>query len=283
MEFEFTIDQHHNKRGGQMPTQPNVTRSSGYTSALIIGLLVFSFSGCSSLGVLNMPGAPVENVRTMDGDILMLSTAAFGMTLIGFTGNFQLLYEPTNPLTLEEAAGKTPYRYIINGSYFEGSRVHAGWLSVFGVQHTPLKPDRQLSHVAVLDTSLTYLDFPDLGLWDTSMTQTRTLEFQTGPLVIHHSQLDTTSIQASINGLGSHLRTLMATTREDGMIYFIISREPCRLDDLGDHLLSLDVFSGKTLDVMNLDGGSSTALYSRNHPELNFNTKRALPLFLGIL
>ena len=234
------------------------------------------------MGVLDRSGVPVKNEVFMDNDILVQNDAAYGITIIGFKGNYDLLYDPSDPLSLAEAGRKYPYRYIINGSYFENSRIHAGWLSTFGVQQTPLKVDRQLSHMAILDTSLGYLDFPDLDLWDTSMTNPKALEFQTGPLVIHENQVDTLAIQASINGLSPRLRTLLAYTKEDGMFYFMITREVCRLDDIGGYILSLDVFTGKTLDVMNLDGGSSTALYSRKHPNLNYNVNRALPILLGI-
>lgn len=245
-------------------------------------LAFMSLSNCSFRQTF-LTDAPANLPATlMDNDIIVHNSSAFGLTIIGFSKNFELIYAPSDPLSLEDAGQEHAFRYIINGSYFEGNRVHAGWLSIYETQHTPLKPDRQLSHMAVLDTSLAYLDFPDLELWDTSMTNQKAIEFQTGPLVIYENTVDASSIQTSINGTGAHLRTLLATTREDGMIYFIISRQPCRLDELGEYLLSLDVFSGKTLDVMNLDGGSSTALYSRDHPELNFNVNRPLPVLLGI-
>jgi len=218
----------------------------------------------------------------MDNGILVHNSENFGITIVGFKSNFEIIYEPSQPLSLKEAGEKHPYPYIINGSYFEGSRVHAGWLSIFGVQQTPIKDDRQLSHMAILDTNLRYIDFPDLDLWDSSMTSATSLEFQTGPLVIHANQIDTLSIQASINGVSSRLRTFLAYTDEDDMKYFIIARHAGPLDKMAQHLLSLPVFEGKTLSVVNLDGGSSTALYSRNHPELNFNVNRPLPILLGI-
>ena len=250
-------------------------------SALIM-LSVFVLIDCSSLGVYRNSFRSVPNSQFLDDDILVQTDATFGVTIVGFTDNFEFLYEPSNPLSLKQAAQKQAYRYIINGSYFEGSRVHAGWLSIFGVQEAPIKVDRQLTHMAILDTSMGYLAFPELTLWDSSMTSPKNLEFQTGPLVIYASQIDTLSIQASINGTGAHLRTLLAMTEEDGMFYFIITRKPCGLEELGDHLLSYEIFAGKTLHVMNLDGGSSTALFSQDHPELNFNTERPLPILLGI-
>ncbi len=222
-----------------------------------------------------------ENTLIEEG-VLIYSSKAYEMTIVGFNHNYEIIYEPSQPLSLGEAAEKYNFSYIINGSYFEGSRIHAGWLSILGVQHTPIKADRQLTHMAILDTHLGYLDFPGLDLWDSSMTHSTSIEFQTGPLVIHENVIDTLSIKASINGESQHLRTFLAHTKEDDMKYFIITRHVGPLEQMAEHLLSLPVFKGKTLSVMNLDGGSSTALYSRSHPELNFNTNRPLPILLGI-
>lgn len=249
---------------------------------LTLVLLASIMMSCASLGIPNMSETSLEDAQFMDGDILIQNDALYGITIVGFHDNFDFLYEPNNPMSLAKAGEAHPYRYIMNGSYFEGSRIHAGWLSIFGVEHTPIKADRQLSHLAVLDTALSHLEFPSLDLWDSTMTREQTLEFQTGPLVIYANQVDTLSIEASINGTGAHLRTLLAYTEEDGMIYFIITRKVCTLNELGTHLLTLTAFQGKTLHVMNLDGGSSTALYARNHPELNFNTSRHLPILLGV-
>ncbi len=231
-----------------------------------------------------MIGKPdIENGKTtIENGVLIHSTENYGMTIIGFSEGFDIIYEPTHPISLKEAAEKHPCSYIINGSYFEDSRVHAGWLSIFGAQIAPLKADRQLTHMAVFDPGLGYLDFPSLDLWDSSMTSATSIEFQTGPLVIHANQIDTLSIVASINGGSSHLRTFLAFTEEDAMKYFIITRRTGPLDKMAEHLLSLPVFEGKTLSVMNLDGGSSTALYARMHPELNYNINRPLPILLGI-
>ncbi len=250
--------------------------------SLLLGFIIVNIMGCSTFMLQNETAATRLGKTIKDGNTIIYNSDIYDITIIGFKGNFEVLYDPQDPPSLSTAGQLYGYRYLINGSYFEGSRVHAGWLSVLGERHTPLKDDRQLSHMAVLDTSLGYLDFPDLELWDSTMTSEITIEFQTGPLVIHANQIDTLSIQASINGMTAHLRTFLAYTEEDGMKYFIITRHIGSLENVAHHLLSLPVFEGKTLFVMNLDGGSSTALYSRNHPELNFNTNRPLPILLGI-
>lgn len=254
----------------------NITR--GVLLALAsLGLLQCSYH----TPLAENPEVQLEKTMIEDG-VLIYNTENYEMSIVGFKGGFEIIYEPSQAMSLKEAAEKYNLPYIINGSYFEGSRTHAGWLSILGVQHTPLKADRQLSHMAILDTSLGYLDFPGLDLWDSSMTNSSAIEFQTGPLVIHANQVDTLSIRTAINGESSHLRTFLAYTEEDGMNYFIITRQIGPLEKMAKNLLSLPVFEGKTLYVMNLDGGSSTALYSQKHPELNFNINRPLPILLGI-
>lgn len=252
------------------------------TRGLIIIITSLGLLQCTHhIPLTENPGVQFEKMTVEDG-VLIYNSVNYGMSIVGFKDNFEIIYDPSQPLSLKEAAKAHHFQYLVNGSYFESSRVHAGWLSIFGTHHAPLKADRQLSHMAILDTSLGYLDFPDLDLWDSSMTSTTSIEFQTGPLLIYANQVDTLSIQASINGESSHLRTFLAYTEEDGMKYFIITRQVGPLDKMARHLLSLPVFEGKTLYVMNLDGGSSTALYSRNHPELNLNINRPLPILLGI-
>ena len=54
------------------------------------------------------------------------------------------------------------------------------------------------------------------------------------------------------------------------------------LDELGHYLTSLAVFANKRLDVVNLDGGPSVALYVEKYPELNYNAEARLPILLGV-
>jgi len=249
---------------------------------LLLSVGLFGIISCSTF-IYHIDSAEQRLGKTMlDGETVVYNSDLYDITIVGFKDNFEIIYEPQKRPTLKQAGQKQGYRYLINGSYFEGSRVHAGWLSIFGNQHTPIKDDRQLGYIAVLDTSIGYIDFPGLDLWDSTMTNGSSIEFQTGPLVVYANTVDTLSINASINGTSSHLRTFLAYTEEDGMKYLIISRQRGPLAHMGEHLLSLPLFEGKTLSVMNLDGGSSTALYSREHPALNYNVNRPLPILLGI-
>ena len=245
---------------------------------LLIVLTLFNCSSFVATGGMGTPGPFSDN---KDG-MVFFQLDSFGVTIVGFEDLVDVIYDPDHPTSLNDLAASQPHRILMNGSYFEASRVHAGWLSVYGDQHAPLKDDRQLSHMASQDRNTPGFEFVQLQDWDSSMTSSDKIEFQTGPLVVDANMVDTLSIGSSINGSGQHLRTLLAYTEEDSMRYFIITRELCRLDELGDYLLSLPLFAGKTLWVMNLDGGSSTALYVRDYPQLNFNMKRRLPIYLGV-
>ena len=145
-----------------------------------------------------------------------------------------------------------------------------------------LKPDRQLTHIAILNRTTGEMDFKSLEIWGPSMSDNANIEFQTGPLVIQANVLDLPSIRLSINGLRSHQRTLLAYTEEDMMKFFITARKPERLDKLGEYLLSLSIFEGKMLSVINLDGGPSVALDTQAHPEMNHNGDAVLPILFAL-
>jgi hypothetical protein len=53
------------------------------------------------------------------------------------------------------------------------------------------------------------------------------------------------------------------------------------LNDLATSLRGLSVFQGGRLDVMNLDGGSSVALYLRDAPGWNYIAGDRLPILIG--
>lgn len=247
----------------------------------LIGLIVLSITACSTF-TPNADKEPGICKTILDGNVIIYNSGLYDMTIVGFKGDIEIIYDAENPPTLKQAGQLNDYRYLINGSYFHASREHAGWLSILGTQHAELLDDKQLSHIVVLNKELEYIDFPGLEIWNDSSTSSETIEFQTGPMVVAANTVDTLSINASINGKGAHLRTLLAFTEEDGMRYFIICRDLGPLENIGEHLLSLPVFKDKTLWAVNLDGGSSTALYSRDYPILNFNTERPLPILLGI-
>lgn len=216
-----------------------------------------------------------------DGDIMLYQFNDRGITIVSFVGSFDFIYKPSQAVSVKTVATKLNYRYLVNGSFFEASKGHAGWLSVLGQEKTPLKEDRQLSHIIRFNPNTGVLSFVDAKLFQPSTNKTN-IEFQSGPLIIDSNRVTNKYIHQSINGLLLFERTLLAYTEEDRRKYFIITKKQVKLDELADHLLMLSVFSGKTLYVVNLDGGTSVAFYSQTHPELSFNETAILPILLGI-
>jgi hypothetical protein len=221
-------------------------------------------------------------LQIVDDDIHVYTFDAYDISMIAFRSNFEIVYEPAQRLSIREVGQRFKYRYLINGSFFEWSGLHAGWLSISGNHIRPFKQDRQLTHVAVLNTETTEMAFTPAEEWAPSISYRANLEFQTGPLIIQANVLDMPSISQSINGLRASQRTLLAYTEEDRMKFFITIRKPERLDNLGEQLLQLSVFESKTLSVVNLDGGPSVALAARAHPELNHNGQAVLPILFAL-
>lgn len=221
-------------------------------------------------------------LKITDDDIYAYTFDAYDISIIAFRSNFELIYEPSQTLSVHEVGQSFKYRYVVNGSFFEWSGKHAGWLSISGNNLMPLKHDRQLTHIAILNTATGEMLFTPAELWGPSISDQANIEFQTGPLVIRANGLDMQSVRQSINGLRSHQRTLLGYTEEDLMKFFITVRMPERLDKLGEYLLKLSIFEGKTLSVINLDGGPSVALDTRAYPEMNHNGGAVLPILFAL-
>lgn len=206
----------------------------------------------------------------------------YSMTIISIADTFDFVFIPKNAKSIKSVAKKSNYKIMINGSFFSGTRLaarHAGWLRLFGITYSPLGQDRQVSHVFRynLDENkaelIPYQKFSPTG-------DNRSIEFQTGPLVVDSNRVAQRYIEESINGLSKHTRTLLAITDQQHF-HFITVRERVSLDELGNYLTSLAIFATKRLDVVNLDGGPSVALYVEKYPKLNYNADARLPILLG--
>ncbi|MCU0645873.1 MAG: phosphodiester glycosidase family protein [bacterium] len=206
----------------------------------------------------------------------------YSMTIISIADTFDFVFIPQNAKSIKSVAKKGNYKIMINGSFFSGTRLaarHAGWLSLFGKTYSPIGKDRQVSHIFRyhLDEKkanlIPYQKFIPTG-------DNRSIEFQTGPLVVDSNRVAQKYIAESINGLSKHTRTLLAITDQQHF-HFITVRERVSLDELGNYLTTLAIFANQRLDVVNLDGGPSVALYVEKYPELNYNADARLPILLG--
>ncbi len=219
-----------------------------------------------------------------DGELDIYTFKQFEMTIVSIHGDIDFIYEPFNAKPFGELAKESNFRFAINATYFAGSNVHAthcGWLKMYGNKIISKKMnDPQIKYISQYNKQtkkIYFFYYKDFITTDDS----NSLEFQTGPMVVESDSLSMQSIASSINGMRKAPRTLLASTDHKN-IYFITVRTSVQLQEIGNFLRSLLIFDKKKLDVINLDGGPSTALYSKNNPEINFNTKPQLPFLLGV-
>jgi hypothetical protein len=218
-----------------------------------------------------------------DGKVNVFTYTTLGMTIVSVPKTFEYVYMPEDPDSVRVVGARRGYRYLVNASFFDGDRLHAthaGWLRIGGRILAPLKKDRQLTHVVRYEAGsgkVRYIPYQEFS----PSADTNALEFQTGPMIIENGRVAAKYIRESINGLGAYPRTLIATV-DRRRVFLIVVRRPVALDTLAGSLLRLSLFRKGRIDVVNLDGGASVALYSSAHPGLCYNDAARLPLLLGI-
>jgi len=225
---------------------------------------------------------PDETIK--DGNITVFNYKLADMTIVTVPDTLNFIFVPNEVKPFEEMAKENNFRYMINSTYFAGNNLkakHCGILKNYEQIISPdLMQDKQIKYVVSYNRKDRKIDYSYFENFKPS-SDANTLEFQTGPLVIENNKLSDTAIRSSINWERKTKRTLIASL-DNKDIFLIIVRENVDMINLGKFLLKLSIFKDRKLDVMNLDGGSSTALYSKNHPKLGYRLSARLPLLIGI-
>jgi hypothetical protein len=237
----------------------------------------------SSAEMMNTSGTINADHVYHDDRYMISNYDSLGMTIVSGIDKFDFYFYPDSTGSISENALHGGYRFMINGTFFDGVRGnagHAGWLKIYGKVIAGLRDENQLSHVVVWDRSSGRFQIQPRETFKTPGTDS-TIEFQTGPLIIQNNQITPEPIRKSINGQTAHMRTLLAIN-DHRELCFITVRKKVELTRLADYLLKLTLFRGMELDVINLDGGSSVAFFSRNYPELDFNSADHLPVIIGV-
>jgi len=226
--------------------------------------------------------APNETIK--DGNITVYNYDMLNISLISVPDTLYYVLIPKDAAKFNSVALENNFRYQINASYFAGSAKdasHCGLLKIYNsVIDSSLIEDKQLKYIASFNKAehkINFFYYKDF----VSQNDPNTLDFQTGPLIVQNNKLAEEAIKSSINWKRKAQRTLIASL-DNKEIFLVVVRKKTGLIELGNALLKLSVFKNKKLDVMNLDGGSSTALYSRNFPKLDYNSNAQLPLLIGI-
>jgi uncharacterized protein YigE (DUF2233 family) len=192
-----------------------------------------------------------------------------------------------NVTSLAEQAEQENWQAAINGGYFFNSSIDArpvGLLQIKGQVISQLVTDsqKQATHVMIWDQTQNQLNFAstqDVNVGDYSGAQFSMM--QAGPLFVRSNVLQSKAIKDSLNGSGSYLRTVIGYTKDD-RVFFSISRYAVTLQEFAQLLKASPVLAPTSITALNLDGGSSTALYTRAVEALNFGETKRLPIMLGV-
>lgn len=275
-----------------------------YVVFLILSILV----GCSPPD----PPPPTETV-SYRSDIVVHEYETYDIT-IAHVPKVEFIYNVCASLSVEQMLEERPYEYLINSSFFheygtytdedvEGCQyvrrhlVHVGHLRFDGTTYPSKEMNTfdhdQLTHIVQYEPAVPHMTFVPEDAF-VSLETADVIEFQTGPIVIHNNQVAQAEIDNSFNGEGKYPRSLIATT-DQTEIFLLTVRQGVTLDALGEFLLTLELFQGKRLDVLNLDGGLSTLVYAPRHQQMYWSSsegdsdgsshdprKARLPFFIGV-
>ncbi|MCE1190404.1 MAG: phosphodiester glycosidase family protein [Ignavibacteria bacterium] len=190
----------------------------------------------------------------------------------------EYVFIPNPTLSLKEYAEKEKLQIVVNASYFDGYGPYtpAGYLKIKDSLYSQVKIDRQLQYCFDYNIQTRLLKiFPITHL----ESPTNSIIVQTGPLLMQHDTVCYKSIEDCINGTRITARTAIASDLAG--LYIVISRRGYKLTEFAEKCKNSGIFS-HDLQLINLDGGSSTALFIKEHPELSFHSEKILPILIGV-
>lgn len=203
--------------------------------------------------------------------------------VIKFKDPIKIAYDTVGETSFRKNAEKNNFKLAINGGYFLDDLSHAGLLAFDGkIIESIARADSQVSHIVVFNSKTNSMDIllaKDFNL-DTALDKNN-LSFQTGPLVIQSNSIQNQFIENSLNGSGKYRRSLLGFT-DNGDKFFVATRRTVDLKTLAQKILEFPEFQNVKITVVNLDGGTSVALYSKDNEDFTFGTARELPIIIGV-
>jgi exopolysaccharide biosynthesis protein len=253
---------------------------------LIVLLCLISLAGCKKANV-NEPVTPANPSEThtiktiQEGELTIYNIDDLGITIVKIPRISSYIYQKATTKNIEELAVDSSFTLLVNASYFDrgvNGCTHSGYLKINGSKIENTIKDRQLNRLFAYDSKNNIVK--NYAVEDIDSTTAFDLAFQTGPQIILNGKIDSASIDESINGNEYKIRTAFATV-DNKNFYVIIDRHEITLKELGRLLLTFNIFKG-TVNVINFDGGPSTALYVKNQPNTSYSVTSHLPLFIGV-
>lgn len=178
------------------------------------------------------------------------------------------------------------YAATINASYFgrhnDGTYFPAGvWYDngfLVSSQSIPQK-DINLQVIGYYNSgSLQFYDNNEIDI-STVSHMTPGVYFNAGPWLVKAGKINPDIIRSRSHWQNKAYRTAIVR-KENGELYFVIATEKIDLPQFIVFVYKSQIVTkGEKFDFVNLDGGSSTSLWT---PIVKFNATKKLPLFIGI-
>lgn len=224
-----------------------------------------------------------------EGNLTIFTVDRYATTIVKIPAISSYIFAERPTRTLKQVAVDSNYSLIVNASFFDAlyddpvahtglHYLHAGYLKIRDSLREKMKDDKQLSRLFAYNSRTNVVQY--MGLDELEKTKDCDLVVQTGPQIIAHNEVDTASINSSINGNRRSPRTTFASVNGKEF-YIIVTRAVVTLGELGTMLRSTGIFK-KDLSVIDFDGGPSTRIYIRNHPELSYNADAPWPVVLCV-
>jgi exopolysaccharide biosynthesis protein len=233
---------------------------------------------------------------TYEGTLTIYKIQKYSTVVVKIPSISSYLYMQRPRKSLEQIGRDSNYALVVNASYFDAlfddsvtytglHFEHAGYLKIQDTVYEQMKVDRQITRLFSYSSKRNIINYFDVSELD--KTKDYDLVVQTGPQIIRKNEIDTACIDASINGNQVWWRTAFASVNGKEFYVVVTSLDKkthfpgMTLKDLGAMLRSTGIFK-KELNVINFDGGMSTSLYIRNHPEFCFYPDVEMPVVLCV-
>lgn len=202
--------------------------------------------------------------------------SASGLKFIITNKSAELVVNKDKEKFVKDVFEEMNFSVAINAGFFLENWSHAGFLEVDKQILTSAAPnDKQLSGLVLINSGKISIE----KIQDMSSVEGETV-FQTGPIFVQDNIIQTDAIDQSLNGTGKYIRSFLGTTNT-GETIIGISTKFVTLEDLANSLLQNSKFKDKAITIINLDGGSSTILYSNENDNFQVNLFKTLPFLLG--
>lgn len=256
-------------------------------SIVVLIAIVFTPDGLKNTPATNAEipiEVPIEQFETTRiNNISYTLDNANDIYIVKFSDPIKIMYDTSGETSFRNNSLLNNFKIAINGGFFRDDLTYAGLLAFDGeIIESIARTDSQVTHIVVFNSKTNSIDVllaKDFNL-DIALNKNN-LSFQTGPLVIQSNNIQNDFIENSLNGSGKYRRSLLGFT-DTGDKFFIATRRTFDLKTLAQRILEFPEFQNVKITVVNLDGGSSVALYAKDNEDFTFGTARELPIIIGV-